>query len=189
MTKRTTLLFLLLLSAQLVAPVTASAQHTRTDITAADLRTRLFLIAGKQVIYGESVADCASWISADSARDRLVVFSTPPGAGLQSGQSVVQSRRFADAAAIVLPVMQFLPVELAASQLAGRVTTDTTRTASGPGRIFVTPMAADALLGRAMAGATPGPTSRSARTTTTWASTIPRSIMTRCACATGSHAR
>ena len=238
MTKRTTLLFLLLLSAQLVAPVTASAQRTRTDITAADLRTRLFLIAddsmggratgskgnfqtaeyiaseyrrfglvpagdsgtyfqtipffrllaapgsqitagattlrlgvdyvvalarsaprfvdGKQVIYGGSVADSASWISADSARDRLVVFSTPPGAGLQSGQSVVQSRRFADAAAIVLPIMQLLPAELAASQLAGRVTTDTTRTASGPGRIFVTPMAADALLGRAMAGATSG---------------------------------
>lgn len=111
---------------------------------------------GKRAIYGGAIDDSSTWIPADSARGRLVVLSTPPGANFRSTFLLNQTRRFQDAVAVAVPILEGFPPELAASQQAGRVTIDTTRTAIGPGRLFVTTATAERLVGRSLAGMAPG---------------------------------
>ncbi len=115
-------------------------------------------IEGRETVFGGTVDDSSTWISADAARDRLVIMATPPGvAGLSAaGQMLGRTQRFADAAALVFPVRNAFAPENAAAQVAGRVMTDTTRSGSAPGRISVTVAAAEHLLGRPLAGAEPG---------------------------------
>lgn len=113
---------------------------------------------GKTLVFGGFLSDSSTWIPADSARNRVVLLA--PGAGAATLQEVAlvlnRTRRFAEAVALILPIRNRFPGELAASQLAGRVMTDTVRTVSAPGRIYVTPSAAERMLGRALDGAQPG---------------------------------
>lgn len=113
-------------------------------------------LEGKRVVFGGSMTDSSTWISADSARDRVVVLSAPPRTNFLVALRVAREARFAGAAAVALPVLESLPAEFAAALMAGRVMTDTTRTAEGPGRLFVSARAVEQLLGRSPEGLTPG---------------------------------
>lgn len=113
-------------------------------------------LEGKRVVFGGSMTDSSTWISADSARDRVVVFTAPPRASFVQARVVTNAPRFAGAAAVALPVLETLPAEFAAALMAGRVMTDTSRTAQGAGRLFVTRGAAEQLLGRSPESAVPG---------------------------------
>ena len=126
------------------------------DYIAAQLRSVPRPVDGKRTIYGGSMTDSSTWISAGQAHDHVVVFSAPPSAPWQAMQLVLQSGRFAAATAIALPVLEKFPAEFAAAQVAGRVATDTSRAISGPGRLYVSHAAAERMLGRPLASLTPG---------------------------------
>jgi len=113
-------------------------------------------LEGKRVVFGGSMTDSSTWISADSARDRVVVFSGPPRASFLLARTVTSAARFAGAAAVALPVLESIPADFAAALMAGRVMTDTSRTAQGPGRLFITAPAVAQLLGRSPEGAAAG---------------------------------
>ncbi|MBK8648479.1 MAG: M28 family peptidase [Gemmatimonadetes bacterium] len=126
------------------------------DVIVALVRSIPRPLDGKRVVYGGALDDSSSWISADSARDRVVVLSAPPGATFRTTFLLNQTRRFQEAVTVAVPILESFPPELAASQQAGRVTIDTTRTASAPGRLFITTAAAERFLGRPLAGTAPG---------------------------------
>lgn len=126
------------------------------DYVPGQLRSVPRPIDGKRVVYGGSMTDSATWISGEQARDRVVVFSAPRTVPWQSMQMVLQSGRFAAATALALPVLDKFPAEFAAAQVAGRVTTDTSRTGSGPGRLYVSYEAADRMQGHSLASVAPG---------------------------------
>ncbi|MEP7380540.1 MAG: M28 family peptidase [Gemmatimonadota bacterium] len=127
-----------------------------TDYIVAQLRSIPRPLEGKRAVYGGSMVDSTTWIGAESVRDRVVVFSAPRGVAWQAMQGVLQSGRFAEAAAVALPVLEKLPAEFAASQLAGRVSTDTMRTTSAPGRLYVSDAAATQMMGRPLASLSAG---------------------------------
>ncbi len=133
-----------------------TALRLEKDFIPGQLRSAPRPVDGKRVVYGGSMMDSSTWIPGEQARDRVVVFSAPRTAPWQSMQMVLQSGRFASATALALPVLDKFPAEFAAAQAAGRVTTDTSRTASGPGRLYVTDQAADVMMGRALSSAAPG---------------------------------
>lgn len=140
------------------APLAAGGTPLRIgkDFIPGQLRSSPRPVDGKRVVYGGSMTDSSTWISSEQAHDRVVVFSATRTVPWQSMQMVLQSGRFASATALALPVLDKFPAEFAAAQAAGRVTTDTSRTASGPGRLYVTYEAADAMMGRALTSVAAG---------------------------------
>lgn len=140
------------------SPLAAGATTLRLgkDYIPAQLRSVPRPVDGKRVVYGGSMTDSSTWITPEQARDRVVLFSAPRTVPWRAMQTVLQSGRFASATALALPVLDKFPAEFAAAQAGGRVATDTTRTASAPGRLYVSYEAADRMMGRSMASLAPG---------------------------------
>ena len=111
-------------------------------------------------VYGGAVNDSSSWIAADSAKGRAVIFDVAPGPdaahALRALGPVLRNPRFTGAALVVVAGLDLVGPESRAAILAGRVTSDTTVT---PGRmpvILSSRDGANALFGRPLGTIAPG---------------------------------
>jgi hypothetical protein len=67
-------------------------------------------IDGAQIIYGGVFTDSSSWISAEQASGKFVVFDTPPGNGSHFFTiSIRPTSRFASAAGVAVPTLDHAP--------------------------------------------------------------------------------
>ncbi len=136
------------------AQITANGETLRLgrDFLVAGSSTASRSIDGKASVFGGALADSSTWISAEAASDKVVILAAPS----PSFRALDRLRRFAGAAAIVLPALDAIGAEFVAALLEGRVTTDTTHTGVGPGLILMSARAADRVLGMPVAQARPG---------------------------------
>ena len=111
-------------------------------------------------IYAGSMNDSARWAPADSIAGRAIILSALPGPDgarpLGALGAVLRNPRFARAALIAVAVLDLLGPERVATFDAGRLTTDTTMYADAVPVLALSSTAAEAMLGRPLAGAAPG---------------------------------
>jgi hypothetical protein len=116
-------------------------------------------------VYGGSINDSARWVPADSIAGRAVILTAEPGPDgarpLGALGAVLRNPRFARAALVAVVAFDLIGPERVAAISAGRLTTDTTMNAPGIPTLVVSPAAAEAMLGRPLAGAAPGTPGRS----------------------------
>ena len=115
-------------------------------------------------VFGGSVNDSTGWLPADSIAGRAVVLAGAPGPNalrsLGALGALLRNPRFAHASLIAVAALDLLGPERVATLNAGRLTIDTTLYASAVPTVIVTPAAAEALLGRPLAGVAPGTAGR-----------------------------
>jgi hypothetical protein len=147
------------------APETRLAAGGTTLLPGRDL-----LVAGRPMplrqlahvasIYAGSINDTARWAPAESLAGRAVILAAVPGPDgarpLGALGLVLRNPRLAHAALVVVAALDLLGPERVATLNAGRLTTDTTMYADLVPTVIVTPAAAEAMLGRPLAGAVPG---------------------------------
>ena len=106
-----------------------------------------------EVVYGGTLGDAASLVSAEQATDRVVVLTTRDGSlrGVR-----IDPARFGRAKAIAIVMLENLPPELVARLRGGRPVADTSTNPSAVPLLWISRSAASTLLGTAAEGLTPG---------------------------------
>jgi hypothetical protein len=112
---------------------------------------------GVEVVYGGSLGDAGSLITADQAADRLVIL-TPRDASLRGLR--IDPARFARSKALAIVMLENLPPEMVARLRVGRPVADTTTNPAVVPILWISPAAATTLLGAAAEGMTPGTVGR-----------------------------
>jgi hypothetical protein len=120
-------------------------------------------IDGAQSIYGGVFTDSSTWISADQARGKLVVFSAGPTAGGSHFYtiSIRPTSRFARAAGVAIPTLESAPPDyLARATRPGLALaqSSTGPESAAPLHLLISQAAARALLGGSLDSLTPGAT-------------------------------
>ncbi len=112
-------------------------------------------IDGAQVIYGGVFTDSSSWITADQARGKFVVFAAPPSSN--GGRFFIISirpiSRFANAAGVAIPTLELAPPDFLARIHAPGLALAQSATgpeSASPLHLLVTQSAARALLGNSL---------------------------------------
>ncbi|MBA2626798.1 MAG: hypothetical protein H0U85_02225, partial [Gemmatimonadales bacterium] len=108
-------------------------------------------------VFGGPLNDSTRWLPADSVAGRVVVLTLVPGrSGTRQANALgpyLGNPRFARATLIAVVALDVLGPERIAMAMAGRLTTDTTLRSGGMPILYVTPAAAEVMLGRLL-GAT-----------------------------------
>jgi putative aminopeptidase FrvX len=123
-------------------------------------------LTGVLAVYGGTATDSSTWIGADQAAGKVVVFEVRPGPDGQRHlvprlRGLATSARYARAAALAVAELDLLAPEVVAQIGERRLTSDTSRVTGQPVVLLVTPGAADQMLGAAIAGLTAGAAGRS----------------------------
>jgi len=118
-------------------------------------------IDGAQVVYGGVFTDSTTWITADQARGKFVVFAaaTTPGGPKFYTISVRPTSRFAGAAGVAIPMLELAPPDYLAR--VHRPGLALAQSATGPEsaaplHLLITRSAAHTLLGKSIDSLTPG---------------------------------
>ena len=130
------------------------------DVLLFGVPTTTRTLAGTQVVYGGSTTDPANWIGADVASGKIVVLDVRPGPdGVRSTrglQRLLREPKFARAAMVAIAGLDLLGAEQRSAIRGGRLTVDTSRSASAPLLGFISPAMATALLGGEASAMNPG---------------------------------
>ena len=120
-------------------------------------------LAGAAAVYGGQATDSTTWIGAEQASGKVVVFDVRPGGDgprrlAPRLRGLVTNPRFAHAAALAVAELDLLAPEIVA-QIGGRLlTSDTARASGQPVLLLISPRVGERLLGSAPAGLVPGAT-------------------------------
>jgi hypothetical protein len=109
-------------------------------------------------VFGGDVADSSTWITAEQARGKVVLFRMPPPTGQSRpvrANSLLGLPRFAGAVAIVLE-LQILPPPTVAQAASGRIRLAEQPPSTQRPLVYVTPRAAEAILGKPLQSAAAG---------------------------------
>ena len=117
-------------------------------------------LSNAQAVYGGSTVDPTNWVGADVANGKVVVLDIRPGPdGARSTrglQRVLREPKFAQAAMVAIVGLDLLGGEQRSAIRGGRLTVDTTRSATAPLLAFISPAAGAALLGGDPSAMNPG---------------------------------
>ncbi len=120
-------------------------------------------LSGLTAVYGGPINDSTQWAPAESLAGRIVIVSIAPGPdGIRSTRGIgarLRNRHFAGAALVAAEALDLLGPETVAAIGEGRITVDTVRSPVAP-VILLSPAAAEAMLGRPVAGTAPGTVGR-----------------------------
>jgi len=119
-------------------------------------------ISNAPAIYGGPVRDPSHWASGDSAIGKVVVLDVRPGPdGTRNARGLgITDPRFSRAALIAIVGFDLLGGEQRAAIMAGRLTVNSTLSATAVPRVFISDRAASALLGRDASTMTAGAAGR-----------------------------
>jgi peptidase M28-like protein len=119
-------------------------------------------ISNAPAIYGGPVRDPSQWASGDSAIGKVVVLDVRPGPdGTRNARGLgITDPRFNRAALIAIVGFDLLGGEQRAAIMAGRLTVNSTLSATAVPRVFISDRAASALLGRDASTMTAGAAGR-----------------------------
>ena len=144
------------------SPLTAGTATLRPDSDFVPFVTRGTprSIDGAQLIYGGIFTDSSTWISADDAKGKFVVFDTPPDNGSHFFTiSIRPTSRFASAAGVAIPTLDHAPASylerihrpgLALAESATGVES------ASPLHLLLTSAAARSLFGKSLDSLSPG---------------------------------
>ena len=134
------------------------------DFLPISLRAALRPMDGATVVFGGYAGDTLSWPTAAELAGRVVVLTLSPDAsGVRTRvrvAAIASHPRLARAAAVAIAQLDLIGAEQVSSIRAGTLVNDTTRTTSAPPLFFVTPAAADRLLGAPSSALRTGATGR-----------------------------
>ncbi len=124
-----------------------------TDFAFSDQRRPLRAFAGAPVIFGGTYADSTTWITAEQARGRVVVFVARPTGPIRIGTA-----RFSGAAALLVTGIdsQYADVAAFLKRPSLRLPPRSPATDSAAANIYVPTRVAERFMGAPLAGMTPG---------------------------------
>ena len=115
-------------------------------------------------VFGGDVTDSTTWISSAQAQGKIIVFRVPVAAsGQRLPGGLLANPRFAGAVAIAVVQLQGLPPALLASATRGRIRLGEQPPSTQRPLVFISPAAADAILGVWLGSAQPGQAGRPLR--------------------------
>ena len=123
------------------------------DFVPSSLNAPPVTLDGVSVIYGGPARDSSRWITGDQAAGKLVVLYTAPGTPLRG---LALGRRWSQARAIALTILESIGPENVARLTTGRPVPDSARPAGALPIIWVTQQAGATLLGAAPDTLAPG---------------------------------
>jgi hypothetical protein len=144
------------------ATITAGAGtlHEDSDFVPLVVRGSPRSIDGARVIYGGVFTDSSSWITAEQAKGKFVVFNVPPSNGGHFFTIYIRATsRFASAAGVAVPTLDHAPasyLERVRSPGLALAVGATGAESAAPLHLLVTPAAARTLLGKSLDSAAPG---------------------------------
>ena len=115
-------------------------------------------LEGVGTVYGGSLTDTSSWISAAQAAGKVVVLGLPAGASMRG--IMIASPRWRDAVALAPAVLDVVGAETIARLREGRPIADTTRNRNAVPTLWITRRAAATILGADLSSLAPGTAGR-----------------------------